>query len=51
MFVFNLDFNAAPYYEDCEQMRYYSLLGTPAEQALTEMPQDLPRIYLPLVVK
>lgn len=25
MFVFNYDFNKAPWYDDCEQMRYYSI--------------------------
>lgn len=37
MFVFNLNFNEAPYYEACEQMRFYGVAGRPAEQALTEM--------------
>lgn len=34
MFVFNLNFNMAPYYAACNQMRYYSVLGNPAEIAL-----------------
>ena len=34
MFVFNLNFNMAPYYDVCNQMRYYSVLGNPAETAL-----------------
>ncbi|HEY3291392.1 MAG TPA: hypothetical protein VGK87_14780 [Anaerolineae bacterium] len=34
MFVFNLNFNMAPYYDMCNQMRYYSVLGNPAEAAL-----------------
>jgi hypothetical protein len=51
MFVFNLDFNTAPYYEACEQMRYYSVLGVIAEPALEEMPKELARAYLPLVMR
>jgi putative hemolysin len=51
LFVFNLDFSAAPYYPDCEQMRYYSILGTPAETALIRMIQGVQGVYLPLVRK
>lgn len=42
MFIFNLNFNTAPYYPDCEQMRYYSVRHRPAEQALREMPKGAP---------
>ena len=42
MFVFNLNFNVSPTYPDeCEQMRYYSVQGRPAEQALTELPKNI----------
>ena len=40
MFVFNLNFNTAPWITDqCEQMRYYGVVGRPAEAALTNMPK------------
>ncbi len=38
MFIFNLNFNQAGYVT-CEQMRYYSVQGRPAEAALTAMPK------------
>lgn len=38
MFIFNLNFNEGPYPE-CEQMRFYSVQGRPAEQALADMPK------------
>ncbi len=42
MFIFNLNFNEAPYYPECEQMRFYAVMGRPAEQALTDMPKVSP---------
>lgn len=42
MFVFNLNFKSAPWYERCEQMRYYSVEGRPAEMALREMEKVSP---------
>jgi hypothetical protein len=51
LFVFNLDFNTAPYYEPCEQMRYYSILGRDAEAALQAMTKLDQRIYLPLTLR
>ena len=40
MFIFNLNFNVAPWITDpCEQMRYYSVQNRPAEAALTAMPK------------
>ncbi len=39
MFVFNLNFNQAPWFPTCEQMRYYSVAGRPAQAALTAMPK------------
>lgn len=42
MFVFNLNFNQAGYLDSCEQMRYYSVQGRPAETALREMPKTGP---------
>ncbi|MCA9918246.1 MAG: hypothetical protein KC445_09850 [Anaerolineales bacterium] len=40
MFVFNLNFNIAPWITDqCEQMRYYAVANRPAESALTAMPK------------
>jgi hypothetical protein len=37
LFVFNLDFNLAWWYDECEQMRYYAVADRPAEAALTAM--------------
>jgi len=40
MFIFNLNFNVAPWITNpCEQMRYYSVVNRPAEAALTAMPK------------
>lgn len=40
MFIFNLNFNVAPWITDpCEQMRFYSVQGRPAEAALTALPK------------
>lgn len=40
MFIFNLNFNVAPWITDpCEQMRYYSVVNRPAEAALSAMPK------------
>lgn len=49
IFVFNLNFQAAPYYHSCEQMRYYSLQAG-SETALRAMIHELfDFIYLPLI--
>ena len=40
MFIFNLDFNENPALPTCEQMRYYSVAGKPAEAALKAMPKS-----------
>ncbi len=42
MFIFNLNFNQSPSYPECEQMRFYSVMERPAEQALTDMPKVSP---------
>lgn len=39
MIVFNLNFNKAGYYAECEQMRYYAVQDRPAEAALSAMPK------------
>lgn len=39
MFIFNLNFNTAAWYPECEQMRFYGVEGHPAEQALRDMPK------------
>ncbi|WP_420631935.1 hypothetical protein [Candidatus Leptofilum sp.] len=40
MFIFNLNFNVAPWITDpCEQMRYYAMVNRPAEAALAAMPK------------
>ncbi len=43
MFIFNLNFNTASYYPECEQMRYYGVRHRPAEQALRDMPKVAPQ--------
>jgi hypothetical protein len=40
MFVFNLNFNLAGYYAECEQMRFYAVANRPAETALRDMPKQ-----------
>ena len=40
MFVFNLDFNQNPSLSECEQMRYYSVEGKPAKNALASLPKN-----------
>lgn len=42
MFIFNLNFNEAPWFEECEQMRFYGVEGRPADAALTAMPKVSP---------
>ncbi len=51
MFVFNLNFNTAPYYPECEHMRYYAVRHRPAEQALREMPKATPQPQGELLVQ
>ena len=51
LFVFNLDFVTAPWYHECEQMRYYSVHGRPAADALDAMPKSVLSTYLPLVLR
>ena len=41
MFVFNLDFNQDPLRQPCDQMRFFSVKGQPAESALANMPKNL----------
>jgi hypothetical protein len=40
MFIFNFDFNQNPSLPVCEQMRYYSVKGKPAENALRNLPKS-----------
>jgi hypothetical protein len=41
MFVFNLDFNVAPWYSHCESdVTWFGVKGYPAEEALEEMPKS-----------
>jgi hypothetical protein len=40
MLMFNLDFNENPGLPECEQMRFYSIKGKPAENALKNMPKN-----------
>jgi len=37
MYIFNLNFNLASWYPECEQMRYYGVAERPAETALTAL--------------
>lgn len=37
LILFNLNFNKAPWFKDCEQMRFYSVEDRPAETALKEL--------------
>lgn len=52
MFIFNLNFNMAPYYPECEQMRFYAVEGRPAQAALAAMPKNpaqlVPDLYVPV---
>jgi hypothetical protein len=41
MFVFNLNFNTAGWYQECEQMRFYGVAGRPAEIALRDLPKNV----------
>ena len=38
--IFNLNFNAPGWYDECEPMRYYAVQGRPAESALRDMPKN-----------
>jgi hypothetical protein len=51
MFVFNLDFNMADWYDECEQMRYYAVANRPAETVLTGMPKRPVRMTAKLDVQ
>lgn len=50
MFVFNLNFNKAGYYDQCEQMRFYSVQDRPAEEALRNIPKHLPAPTSELII-
>ena len=49
MFVFNLDFNMAPWYDECDPLRYYSVAGQPAFLALGRMSKELYQLYMPVI--
>jgi len=51
MFVFNFNFDSAPYYDQCEQMRYYSIQNGPARVALWQMSKQIYPLYLPVIRK
>ena len=51
MFVFNFDFSLVPWYDTCEQMRYYSVNQDPAYSALVSMSKTWAFIHLPLIRK
>ena len=50
MFVFNLNFNTAGHYDECEQMRFYGVEDRPAEAALRNMPKRYASSVVPLTV-
>jgi hypothetical protein len=49
MFVFNLDFNLAPWYDECDPVRYYSVAGQPAFLALGAMSKEVYHLYVPMI--
>ena len=51
MFVFNFNFDSAPYYDQCEQMRYYSIQNGPAWVTLWQMSKQIYPQYLPVIRK
>jgi hypothetical protein len=51
MFVFNFDFSLVPWYDQCEQMRYYSVNQDPTYSTLVNMPKIWYYISLPLIRK
>jgi hypothetical protein len=44
MFVFNLNWNQDPKLNSCDQMRYYSVQGLPAQDVLTNMSKNIANI-------
>jgi len=51
MFVFNYDFNQAPWYQHpCSVFDWFSVYGNPAESALTNQAHNPPPTYTPLPV-
>ena len=52
IFVFNLNFQEAPYYHACEQMRAYSIQGSATETALRGMIDDLfDFVHMPFIMQ
>jgi hypothetical protein len=48
MFVFNFDFNEAPWYQECDDFNYLSVKGRPAQNALAAFVQNPPPTYTPV---
>ena len=49
MFVWNYDFNQAPWYQQCDAFRYFSVKGRLAESALSNWLANPPPTYTPVV--
>ncbi len=48
MFVFNFDFNEAPWYENCFAFRFWSVKNRPAQNALAQQALYPPPTYTPV---
>ncbi len=48
MFVFNFDFNEAPWYQQCDAFRFWSVKNRPAQAALASFAQYPPPTYTPV---
>ncbi|MEA2576360.1 MAG: polysaccharide biosynthesis protein PslG [Chloroflexia bacterium] len=49
MFIFNFDFNEAPWYNQCDAFRFLSIKGRPAQTALSNFVHSPPVTYTPVV--
>jgi hypothetical protein len=49
MFIWNYDFNQAPWYDTCHPFRYFSVAGRPAQPALQSFVANPPPTYTPIV--
>ncbi|MDQ6695567.1 MAG: S-layer homology domain-containing protein [Chloroflexota bacterium] len=48
MFVFNFDFNQAPWYQQCDAFRFWAVSNRPARAALQNFVQNPPATYTPV---
>lgn len=49
MFIFNFDFEEAPWYQGCAAFKFWSVKGHPAESALASFALNPPPTYTPVV--